>query len=79
MTGPRWDVGNGEGTGRHIELRVQVLVGTQACKVIVEPVRGGPAHVEVASYAAAGRVAGDVVVHLVSEAVAGFQKSESLD
>jgi hypothetical protein len=72
MAKARWDVSVGEGTGQFVELRVQVLVGSEGCKVIVEPERGGPAHVEVASHDEAGRVAGETVRHLVDEAVAGF-------
>jgi hypothetical protein len=79
MAGPKWDVSVGEGTGRHVELRVLVSVGSDQCKVIVEPVRGGAAHVQVAAHDEAGRVAGEVVRHLVEQAVSGFLKSESLD
>jgi hypothetical protein len=72
MAGPKWDVSVGEGTGQYVELRVQVLVGDRGCKVIVEHERGGPAQVMVAQHDQAGRVAGDVVAHMVNEAVSGF-------
>jgi hypothetical protein len=75
MTGPRWDVSVGEGAGRHVELRVLVSVGSEACKVIVEPERGGPAQVLVAPHDQAGRVAGETVAHVVSEAVSGFLRT----
>lgn len=65
MTGPRWDVGNGEGTGRYVELRVLVSVGEKGCKVVVENERGGPAQVLVIEHKEADRVAGVVVAHLV--------------
>ena len=76
MAGPRWDVSVGEGTGECVELRVQVLVGSDKCKIIVEPVRGGPAHVEVAPHSEAGRVAGETVRHLVEQGISGFLKSD---
>jgi hypothetical protein len=75
MTGPRWDVSNGEGTGQYVELRVLVSVGSEGCKVVVEHSRGAPAHVQVAGHDEASRVAGDVVRHLVEQSVAGFLKS----
>jgi len=79
MTGPRWDVSVGEGTGLYVDLTVRVLVGSDKCKVIVEPVRGGPAQVQVVQHDEAGRAAGETVAHLVQQAVNGFLKSESLD
>jgi hypothetical protein len=72
MAGPRWDVSVGEGTGQYVELRVLVSVGDEGCKVIVEPLRGGPAHVEVAPLDEAGRVAGETVRHM---AVSGFLRA----
>jgi hypothetical protein len=75
MAGVRWDVSVGEGTGKHVELRVQVLVGDQGCKVIVAPARVGPAQVLVVEHDEAGRVAGETVAHLVDEAVSGFLRA----
>jgi hypothetical protein len=69
---PRWDIRVGEGTGQCCELTVRVLVGSDACKVIVEHERGGPAQVMVAQHDQAGRIAGETVRHMVEQAVVGF-------
>jgi len=79
MAGPKWDVSVGEGTGQHVELRVLVSVGSEKCKVIVEPARGGPAQVLVVEHGEAGRVAGKTVRHLVEQAVDGFLPNRYAD
>jgi hypothetical protein len=76
MAGPRWDISVGEGTGRHVEIQVLVSVGDKGCKVVVENERGGPAQVMVAQHDEAGRVAGEIVQHMVDEAVAGFMRTD---
>jgi hypothetical protein len=56
-----------------------VSVGTEKCKVFVEPMQVGQVHIEVTQHGEAGKIAGDVVAHLVGEAISGFRKSGSLD
>jgi hypothetical protein len=79
LKGPRWDIGVGEGTGQYCEIRVLVSVGTEKCKVSVEPMQVGQVHIEVTQHGEAGKIAGDVVAHLVGEAISDFRKSGSLD
>jgi hypothetical protein len=55
----------GEGTGQGIEVLVRVLVGTEACKVIVEQ-RGEPARVRVVPHREAARTAGRAVEEIVA-------------
>jgi hypothetical protein len=75
MAGPRYDVSVGDGTGKYCDLRVQVSLGDKGCKVVVQHERGGPAQVMVASHDEAGRVAGEVVKHMIEQGVAGFMRT----
>jgi hypothetical protein len=58
-----YDIRIGEGTGKSVDLRVCVLVGTERCKVFVEGNRVYRA--TLADYADAGMAAGDLVREIV--------------
>jgi hypothetical protein len=58
----------GEGTGNAVEISVRILVGNEACKVIVSR-PGEPAQVQVVPHDEAAQAAGKAVEEIVAAGV----------
>ena len=65
-----YDIRIGEGTGKSVDLRVCVLVGTERCKIFVEG--DGVSRATFADYADAGMAAGDLVREIVEVQMPGL-------
>ncbi|MPR05553.1 hypothetical protein [Microvirga tunisiensis] len=65
-----YDIRKGEGTGKAVDLRVCILVGTEQCKVFVEG--DGAYRATFAEYADAGVAAGDLVREIVESRMPDF-------
>jgi len=69
-----YDTRIGEGTGKSVDLRICILVGTEQCKVFVEG--DGANRATFAAYVDAGIAAGDLVREIIKTRMPGLMAKE---